>query len=188
MSSSSYRPPPIFLHSFSFPLLSSYSPFSSFHTLHPSYRSSPIFLHSFSFPPPSFSFPPLSSYSPFASLHTLHPSHSPPSSHYPMSFLLPQTFPYLPLLFFLSPSIVLLPTPLLIFSVPVPPYLTPLPFPSSLSLPHVLPPHTDHPLSCLLSLPIPPLSCPLRSPMPYFPHAFPFCSFSTRIQLCYYYC
>ena len=116
---------PIFLHSFSFPLLSSYSPFSFFHTLHPSYRPSPI---------------------------------------------------------------VLLPTPLLISSVPVPPYLTPLPFPSSLSLPHVLPPPTDHPLSCLLSLPIPPLSCPLRSPMPYFPHAFPFCSFSTRIQLCYYYC
>ena len=168
---------PIFFYSFSFPLLSSYSPFSFFHTLHPSYRSSPIFLHSFSFPPPSFSFPPLSSYSPFASLHTIHPSHSPPSSHYSMSFLLLQTFPYLPSLFFLSPSIVLLPTPLFVFSVPVPPYLAPLPFPSSLSLPHVLPPPTDHPLSSLLSLLTPPFSCPLRSPMPYFPHAFPFCSF-----------
>ena len=86
---------PIFLHSFSFPLLSSYSPFSFFHTLHPSYRSSPIFLHSFSFPPPSFSFPPLSSYSPFASLHTLHPSHFPPPFHCLMSFLLLQTIPSL---------------------------------------------------------------------------------------------
>ena len=75
MSSSSYRPTPIFLHSFSFPLLSSYSPFSFFHTLHPSYRSSPIFLHSFSFPL-------LSSYSPFSFFHTLHPSYRPPLSSF----------------------------------------------------------------------------------------------------------
>ena len=96
-----------------------------------------------------------------------------------MSFLILQTFPYLPLLFYLSPSIVLLPTPLLIFSVPVPPYLTPLPFPSSLSLPHVLPPPTDLPLSSFTLFPFPLHPSPshpsphiLRSP-PFAPHAPP---------------
>ena len=57
--------------------------------------------------------------------------------HFLLPLLLLQIFPYLPPRFFLSPSILLLPTPLLIFSIPLPSHPTPLPFPSSLSLLHV---------------------------------------------------
>ena len=180
---------PIFFYSFSFPLFSSYSPFSSFHTLHPSYRSSPIFLHSFSFPPPSFSFPPLSSYSPFASLHTLHPSHSPPSS-LSLPHVLPppidlplSSFTLFPFPLHRSPSY---PSPRILRSRPSIPYTPPislLPFTAS------CPSSSYRPSPLLSPLPsYPSLVMPPQAPMPYFPHAFPFCSFSTRIQLCYYYC
>ena len=66
-----------------------------------------------------------------------------------------QTFPYLPSLFFLSSSIILLSTALLIFSVRISSHPTPLPFPSLLSLPHVLPPPIDLPLSSFTLFPFP---------------------------------
>lgn len=66
-----------------------------------------------------------------------------------------QIFPYLPSLFFLSSSIILLSTALLIFSVRISSHPTPLPFPSLLSLPHVLPPPIDLPLSSFALFPFP---------------------------------
>ena len=66
-----------------------------------------------------------------------------------------QIFPYLPSLFFLSSSIILLSTALLIFSVRISSHHTPLPFPSLLSLLHVLPPPTDLPLSSFTLFPFP---------------------------------
>ena len=66
-----------------------------------------------------------------------------------------QIFPYLPSLFFLSSSIILLSTALIIFSVRISSHPTPLPFPSLLSLPHVLPPPTDLPLSSFTLFPFP---------------------------------
>lgn len=95
----------------------------------------------------------------------LHWSHS-----LPPSFTPPTDLPLSSFTFFLSSSILLLPTPLLIFSVPLPSHPTPLPFPSSLLLLHVLPPPTDLPLSSftLFRFPYSPLI--LHSPFePYTP-------------------
>ena len=94
--SSSYRPSPIFLHSFSFPPpsfsflpLSSYSPFPSLHTLHPSHF------------PPLFSLPhvlPPSTDHPLSSLLSLlTPPLSCPSGHQCLIFLVPSpSAPVLP--------------------------------------------------------------------------------------------
>ena len=92
--------------------------------------------------------------------------------HFLLPLLLLQTFLYLPPRFFLSSSIILLPTPLLIFSVPLPSHPTPLPFLSSLFTTPCLPPPTDLPLSSftLFRFPYSPLI--LHSP-PFTPYTPP---------------
>ena len=147
------------------PLLSPFLPLPIFS----SYSLNPIpgtsLLHWSHSLPPSFTPPtdlPLSSFTffPFLLLPTPLlifsvplPSHPTPLP-FPSSlsllhvFLLLQTYPYLPSLFFVSPT-------LLLFSILLLSHPTPLPFPSLLSLPHVLPPPIDLPLSSFTLFPFP---------------------------------
>ena len=157
------------------PLLSPFLPLPIFSSYSLNPRPGTSLLHWSHSLPPSFTPPtdlPLSSSTFFPFL--LHPSPSHPSPHIlrspplaphaPPIPLLPFTtpclppptdLPYLPSLFFLSSSIILLSTALLIFSVRISSHPTPLPFPSLLSLPHVLPPPIDLPLSSFALFPFP---------------------------------
>ena len=112
----------------------------------------------------------------------------PPPFHYPMCLPPPidlplSSFTLFPFPLHRSPSY---PSPRILRSRPSIPYTPPislLPFTAS------CPSSSYRPSPLLSPLPsYPSLVMPPRAPMPYFPHAFPFCSFSTRIQLCYYYC
>ena len=147
---------PLLSPSLPLPIFSSYSlnPIPGTSLLHWSHSLPPSFTPPTDLPLSSFTFFPfLLLPTPLLIFSVPLPSHPTPLP-FPSSlsllhvFLLLQTYPYLPSLFFVSP------TPLL-FSILLLSHPTPLPFPSLLSLPHVLPPPIDLPLSSFTLFPFP---------------------------------